>query len=126
MSRKVVEDDEDNEGDDEDGEDNCIVSMAVKVIFPTPEKIKKYSREQVREMFRLIYEEKESTCKASTLCGINTSTAYGYVRSVKAVGGDSNKKSEEKSSSSKPSTTIRKQKTVRRTFEVCLFVLRKK
>ncbi|KAI8637406.1 hypothetical protein BD408DRAFT_424616 [Parasitella parasitica] len=60
-----------------------VVEFGIQVLFPSSTKKRVYTREQVKELLFLVFESKMTASKASAFCGINSSTAYGYIKQVK-------------------------------------------
>ncbi|CEP17945.1 hypothetical protein [Parasitella parasitica] len=65
---------------------NGILDEAVKVLFPDEKKSRrKYTPDQVRNLFILVFGKKQQVKVASNACEINASTAAGYVNQVRPV-----------------------------------------
>ncbi|CEP17074.1 hypothetical protein [Parasitella parasitica] len=63
-----------------------ILDEAVKVLFPDEKKSRrKYTPDQVRNLFILVFGKKQQVKVASNACEINASTAAGYVNQVRPV-----------------------------------------
>ncbi|CEP08729.1 hypothetical protein, partial, partial [Parasitella parasitica] len=60
-----------------------LVEKYVSVIFPGPLTKRKWSREQVRELFKMHFVDELKASHAAGLSEINSSTALGYIRQAK-------------------------------------------